>query len=83
MESIKDMVNMSYGVTLTVMAVAWAVIGLAGFFYSLFCVTKTPSILKGIFGVALSILIGPLYFVYWYVDQDYCRGDAAGLSATK
>ena len=72
--NIHEMINTSYGATLSVLAVAWALLGLAGFIYSLVCATKTPSVGKILFGILLAIVTGPLYWIYWYVDKDYCRG---------
>lgn len=68
-----DFINKSYGLSIALLAIAWAAMGLVAFVYSLFCMAKTPSLMKGIFGVVLAILTGPLFFVYWYIDKDYCR----------
>lgn len=55
-------------------AIAWSLIGLAGFVYSLICTGKTPSVTRAILGVVIAIFFGPLYWVYWYADKTYCRG---------
>lgn len=73
---IYKVVNSDHAATVGVLAIAWAVLGIAAFIYSLMCIPKTPTLLKGIFGVLLSVLLGPLYWVYWYVDKGYCRGSA-------
>lgn len=77
MPSFKSMggtVAATYGITMILLVLAWMVMGLVAFIWSLVCATKTPSVGKVIFGVLLSMLTGPLWFVYWYVDKDYCRG---------
>lgn len=56
------------------LSVLWALMGLAAFIYSLICMGKTPSMGKSIIGVVMSVLFGPLYWIYWYFDKDYCRG---------
>lgn len=71
---VQEMMDTSSGTKLSILAVAWALLGFAGFIYSLVCATKTPSVGKILFGILLSIVSGPLYWIYWYVDKDYCRG---------
>jgi hypothetical protein len=62
------------GAAITLLAAAWALLGLAGFVYSLICAGKTPSPVKAVLGIVIAILFGPLYWVYWYADKEYCRG---------
>ncbi len=56
------------------LSVLWALMGLAAFIYSLVCMGKTPSLPRAILGVLMAVLFGPLYFIYWYFDPEYCRG---------
>lgn len=65
--------NVGYGITLSALAVGWVLLGVAGFIYSIICVGKTKSIWKGIWGIAVAVMMGPLFWVYHYVDKDYCR----------
>lgn len=62
------------GMAMTLLAAAWVLLGLAGFVYSLVCAGKTPSMARAIMGIVIAVLFGPLYWVYWYADKQYCRG---------
>jgi hypothetical protein len=61
---------------ITVLGIAWVLLGIAGFIYSLICTpsNKTPSAMRAILGVLIAFVFGPFYWVYWYLDKDYCRG---------
>jgi hypothetical protein len=56
------------------LSIVWALMGLAGFIYSLVCMGKTPSVARAVIGIVMAVLFGPLYWVYWFFDKDYCRG---------
>jgi hypothetical protein len=38
---------------------------------------KTPSLARSIIGIVMAVLFGPLYWVYWFFDKDYCRGSGS------
>jgi hypothetical protein len=66
-------VNAVFSGAMSLLAVAWALLGLAGFVYSIFCFGKTPSVLRAIGGIAISIFLGPLFWIYYFADKQYCR----------
>jgi hypothetical protein len=55
------------------MSILWAVAGIAAFIYSLVCVGKTQSLMRAILGIVLAAFLGPLYWIYWFYDKEYCR----------
>lgn len=62
-----------FGLGITLLVVAWVLLGIAAFIHSILCAVKTPSILKGALGITLAILFGPLYFVYPLADKSFCK----------
>jgi hypothetical protein len=57
-----------------VLVVAWVVAGIVAFVHSLMCIGKTPALWRGIMGVLVALMVGPFYWVYWYIDDEYCTG---------
>lgn len=55
------------------LAIAWIVLGIAAFIYSLVCAGKTKSTGKIVLGVLLAIFFGPFYWIYYLADKNYCR----------
>lgn len=53
--------------------VAWIILGIVAFVQSLMCFGKKGSKLDKIFGFILAVLFGPLYWVFFYSNQEYCR----------
>lgn len=72
-QAIAKVADAGYGVTLGTLAVGWVLLGIAGFVYSIICVGKTKSIWKSLWGITVAVMMGPLFWVYYYVDKDYCR----------
>jgi hypothetical protein len=56
-----------------VLAIAWIALGVAAFVYSLICMGRTPSLARSLIGLGLAIFFGPLYWIYYYADGEYCR----------
>ncbi len=71
-------IELAFGVWagLFFLAVLWAVLGVYAFVKSLICATKTPSLLKGVLGITLAIIFGPLYFIYPMMDPTYCKASS-------
>ncbi len=63
----------SRGMFLIILAGAWILTGLIAFIYSLYCFSKSGTTGEKIFGLLLSMLIGPFYFIYIYVSSTYCK----------
>jgi hypothetical protein len=57
-------------------AIAWVVLGVIAFIHSIVCMGRTPSISRALAGMLMAIFLGPLFWVYWYLDGEYCRGSS-------
>jgi hypothetical protein len=75
---VKTVVKTTFGIwgAFVGIAILWSLAGLAAFIYSLVCLggDKNPSATRGVIGVIVALLLGPLYWLYWWMDKDYCRG---------
>lgn len=56
-----------------VIALLWALGGLIAFIWSLVCIGKSGSDLQKVIGVLLSMFLGPFYFIYYGLNENYCR----------
>ena len=53
--------------------ILWVVFGLAGFAMSLVCFGYSGNVGEKILGVILSIILGPLFWLYYYASSSYCK----------
>jgi fatty acid desaturase len=51
----------------------WALIGLIAFITSLVCFGRSGSTTEKIIGLLLAIFFGPLYFIFYAFNSNYCR----------
>jgi hypothetical protein len=51
----------------------WGLIGLIAFITSLVCFGRSGSTLEKIIGLLLAIFFGPLYFIFYAFNSNYCR----------
>lgn len=81
LDNIKKLLGIEAGVVgvQLVLAIAWAVAGIAAFVYSVVCVGKTSSAGKVIVGLLMSVFLGPFYWIYYFLDKGYCRGKSSSL----
>jgi hypothetical protein len=56
-----------------VFAYIWAGFGILAFFLSLVCLGFSGTIFEKVFGIVLALLLGPFYFVYYYMSSTYCK----------
>jgi uncharacterized membrane protein HdeD (DUF308 family) len=61
-------------ISLVGFSIIWTCMGIAALIYSLICMSpsQTPNVWKGLLGIALAILLGPFYFIYYWYSSDYC-----------
>jgi uncharacterized membrane protein len=59
-------------VTLIVLFASWSLVGFIAFITSVVCIFKNSTIIENVFGLLLSILLGPLYFFYFFLSASYC-----------
>ncbi len=50
----------------------WVIVGTIAFIISLFCFGFSGSITEKIIGLVLAIFFGPFYFIYFYLNKNYC-----------
>ena len=63
----------SFFIFIWVFFLIWALIGIIGFMYSIYCFGKSGETLEKIVGLLLSIFFGPFFFAYLYFNKGYCR----------
>lgn len=63
----------SIGLVWLLLAILWAVLGLAALAYSFFCFARSGNSLDKVVGTVLALTLGPLYWLYLAVNTNYCR----------
>ena len=58
--------------TLIVLFAVWSLVGFIAFITSVVCIFKNSTVLENVFGLLLSIFLGPLYFFYFFLSASYC-----------
>ena len=53
--------------------IIWFIIGVAAFFNSLFCFGSDSSLVENILGLVLALVVGPFYYIYYFVSPTYCK----------
>lgn len=56
-----------------IIILTWLLVGIAAFIYSLICFGKSGTTTDKFLGLVLSVLFGPLYFIYVIFNTKYCR----------
>lgn len=51
----------------------WGILGIASFFMSIYCFGFNSSLGSKIGGLIISMFFGPLYWIYYYMMNNYCR----------
>ena len=51
----------------------WGLLGLIAFILSLICFGRSGTLIEKIIGLLLAIFFGPLYFIFYMFNKDYCR----------
>ncbi len=52
--------------------IVWIIVGIIAFIVSLFCFGFSGSITEKVIGLILAIIFGPFYFIYFYLNKNYC-----------
>lgn len=52
--------------------IIWVVSGIAAFIASLICLGFRGSMSDKIIGIVIAVLMGPLYWLYFSLNKDYC-----------
>lgn len=55
-----------------IFVIIWITIGIIAFIVSLFCFEFSGSMSEKIIGLLLAIFFGPFYFIYFYLNKNYC-----------
>ena len=58
---------------ITTIIIIWVIGGIIAFIYSLMCFGYESSILEKIIGLLLAVFTGPLYFIYYSFNKNYCK----------
>jgi hypothetical protein len=56
-----------------ILASLWALAGIAAFITSLLCFGRTGTFGDKVLGLILSIFFGPIYWIYFWANREYCR----------
>ena len=80
-EESNNIASFNYKIDLTnstVLASIWGITGMIAFILSLICFGYSGTIGQKILGFIISIIFGPLYFLYYYFSQSYCKSNSVG-----
>ncbi len=69
-ESNKGFIKSLGGIIIFV--VIWVILGLIAFITSIICFGFSGSTTEKILGLIISLLFGPFYFIYFYLNKNYC-----------
>ena len=58
---------------LTMFIFLWIILGLTAFVSSLMCIGKSGKFNDKMIGIVLALLLGPFYFIYLMINNNYCR----------
>jgi hypothetical protein len=61
------------GSIMPMVVIAWVLAGIAAIVMSLVCFGFSGTMTEKILGIALAFFLGPLYFIFYTVNKDYCR----------
>jgi hypothetical protein len=59
--------------TVLVFMIIWVVTGLAAFFASIMCFGRSGTTGEKFLGLLLAFFLGPFYWLYFFLNPDYCR----------
>ena len=70
-EKFENGTSASTGVMLFVLI--WAIMGIAAFIASLVCFGRSGTVGEKFLGLILAFFLGPFYWLYFFLNPDYCR----------
>lgn len=56
----------------TIFVLVWVCTGLGAFIMSIVCFSYSGSVAEKVIGLLLSIILGPLYWIYYGLMKSYC-----------
>ena len=76
----KKILGMAVGVFIgfAVLATLWVIGGISAFIASFVCMFYSGSMIEKVLGVLLSIVVGPFYWIYFWLMKGYCSKNKGG-----
>jgi len=68
---IRKLFKNSLGIFTVIML--WSLAGIVAFIISIYCFTKSGTTGEKILGLFISVILGPLYFLYAAFNEKYCK----------
>ena len=68
---VKKMFKNSLGIFTII--ILWSLAGIVAFIISIYCFTKSGTTGEKVIGLLISIILGPLYFIYAALNEKYCK----------
>lgn len=53
--------------------ILWSLAGIVAFIISIYCFTKSGTAGEKVIGLLISVILGPLYFIYAALNEKYCK----------
>ena len=67
--------------SILIFIIIWVFLGFMAFIFSLWCFKYDSTLVEKILGILLAIFTGPLYFIYYKFNKNYCsKNDIAYIS---
>jgi hypothetical protein len=63
---------LKYGTYFINFIIIWVILGIIAFITSIVCFGFSGSISEKVIGFILALLFGPFYFLYFYLNKNYC-----------
>ncbi len=57
---------------LLIFLIIWMIIGIIAFITSIICFGYSGSMTEKVIGLLLALIFGPFYFLYFYLNKNYC-----------
>jgi len=68
---IRNMFKNSLGIFTVI--ILWSLAGIVAFIISIYCFTKSGTTAEKVIGLLISVILGPLYFIYAALNEKYCK----------
>ena len=66
-------INRLFALLIAVIAIIWLGAGIAGYIISIICWNYTGTKKQKIIGIAIALLTGPIYWLYFFLSKNYCK----------
>lgn len=71
------------GILMTVFVAAWVLAGIAAFIMSLVCFAFSGTTLDKLGGLAIAVMFGPFYWIYYSFMNGYCKRVTGGSKSRR